>query len=196
METKEQPCVEIVFQSQDPENDEELGGSAVVEVLKPLLIAINGEDGEEREIELPEVRLLVDSDENHGNLRPHGPDRAKTWKKVSEWIQEIFIDNNPVIQENRYQNRVKAESSYLFNREDPELYEWQEDEATLEEMRPRYSNIKNELLEQIGRPVRSDFAELYPHKYDDPGLSERARRTVYDLKAVFGPDILIKKRSV
>ncbi|MBS3786695.1 hypothetical protein KGY79_00700 [Candidatus Bipolaricaulota bacterium] len=193
METEEKRVGEIVFRSQDPESEEELAGLPVVEVLTARLIVSNGEDGEEREIELPEVRLLGDEGGGDGSSKPHGPDRAKTWKKVSEWIQEIVIDNNPVIQEKRYQNRVKAESSYLFNREDPDLYEWQEDEETLEEMRLLYSNIKNKLLEEIGKPVRSDFAELYPHKYDDPGLSERARRIVYDLKAVFGPDILIKK---
>ncbi|MBS3736613.1 MAG: hypothetical protein V5A87_06955 [Candidatus Bipolaricaulota bacterium] len=193
MKTEERRVVEIVVRSQDQANEEEFDGLPVVEVLKPRLIVMSkGEEGEEKEIELPDVRLLGEDGEDDGGLRVHGPDRAKTWKKVSEWIQDIVIDNHPVIQEKRHQNRVKAESSYLYGQEDPELYEWQEDEEILEEMRPQYSSLRNQLVEQIGNPTRSDFAELYPHKYDDPGLSEQARRTVRDLKAVFGSDILIK----
>lgn len=192
MKTEERRVLEIVVRSKDPDNEEYLDGSSIVEVLKLSLIVSSGEDEEEKEIDLPKVRLLDDGGGVENNPEAHGPDRAKTWKKVSEWVQDIVIDNNPVIQEKRYQNRVKAESSYLHGHEDPELYEWQEDEEILEEMRPQYSSLRYKLVEQIGKPTRSDFAELYPHKYDDPGLSEQARRTVRDLKAVFGSDILIK----
>ena len=192
MKTEERRDLEIIVRSQEPENEEDLDGLPVVEVLKPLLIVSSNENGKEKEIDLPKVRLLGDGSGDKNNPEAHGPDRAKTWKKVSEWVQDIVIDNHPVIQEKRHQNRVKAESSYLYGQEDPKLYEWQEDEEILEEMRPQYSSLRNQLVEETGKPTRSDFAKLYPHKYDDPGLSEQASRTVRGLKAVFGSDILFK----
>lgn len=192
MEDKESQLEEVKFKRKNPEEQEELEGLSVSKALNPKLIVRKNGD-EKKEIQLPAVRILEDSSAHDVSRKPYGPDRAKVWKKANEWIQSVVIDNHPVIQEKRYQNRKKSESAYLHNKEDPDLYEWQEDEETLEEIRPIYSHIREALEEMIGKPRRSDFADLYPHKYDDPGLSERARRIVRDLKAVFGSDILKKE---
>ena len=189
METEEKQTYKLTFRSRSPDEDKKLDGLSVVEVLKPVLLV--RKDGKE-EIELPNVRLVSEGESKAGSSEFYGPDRARVWKMAGEWVQELVIDKNPVIQEKRHKNRVKAESSYLYHREDPDLYEWQEDEEILETIRPHYSDVKDALLDRIGKPARSDFSKLYPHKYDDPGLSEQARRTVWDLKAVFGSDILNK----
>ena len=194
VETEKDQIGKIVFTEKDtPECEEadDLDGTSVIGVLEPRLSLEEG-DEEDREIGLPTIRLLAGKDREGDKPNVYGPDRAKTWKLAGEWMQKFVLDRHPAVKERRYQNRVKAESSYLFNREDPDLYEWQEDEEVLREVRPRYIRIKEGLVDRIGRPTRSDFDKLYPHNYDDPGLSERARRTVRDLKAVFGPEILIK----
>ncbi|MBS3824968.1 hypothetical protein KGY58_00290 [Candidatus Bipolaricaulota bacterium] len=193
MRTNAKQIGKIVVSSREPGKVEKPNGEPVDRVLEIYLLVIErGEGGNQKKLELPEVRFLEDKSANAKKPRAYGPDRAKTWKMASEWIQDIVIDNHPTIKEKRYQNRVKAESSHLYNENTPDLYEWQEDEETLKEIRPSYTDVKNALEEHIGKPARSDFAELYPHNYDDPGLSQRARRTVRDLKAVFGTDILIK----
>ncbi len=182
----------LEIRSKEKEEGAEVGGGQVAKVLTPLLKVIDSE-GKSEAIELPEVRQIKTDKKKNGSVVPYGPDRAKAWKMASEWVQELVIDENPVIQERRFQNRVKAESSYLYNEESQELYEWQEDEETLKTIRPDYNHLKKTLVDRVGKPTRSDFAELYPHKYDDPGLSEQARRTVRDLKAVFGSEILLRQ---
>ncbi len=169
----------------------ELEQEEISHVLSLELLAKFPEGEEEKEADLPEVRF-VHSDDKAG-ARPYGPDRAKAWKSASEWIQELVIDKHPTVKEKRYQNRLRSEESYFHNKEEPDLYQWQEDEELLKEIRPKYSGFKNDIINEIGKPSRSDFDQLYPHQYDDPGLSERARRTVRDLKGVFGEQIMIER---
>lgn len=191
-ENKEQ-IGEIVARTR-PSEGEDLDGKVVEQVLE-LQLSVR-EDGEEgREIDLPPVRFVESTETGDDNLDPYGPDRAEVWKKTGEWIQQLAIKSHPTIKEKTYENRVKAEESYVHGKDQPDYYEWQEDEETLVEIRPKYRGIKQELIDQIGRPTREDFDDLYPHKYDDPGLSEHARRTVRDLKAVFGQDIVVQQRK-
>ncbi len=181
---------EIIVRTK-PSEQESLDGQLVEQVLElQLSVTENGEEG--RKIDLPKVRLLGNPETGGQVLDPYGPDRAKVWKKTGEWIQQLAIKSHPTIQENTYENRVKAEESYVHGKDQPDFYEWQEDEDTLVEIRPKYRQIRQELIDEIGKPTREDFDNLYPHKYDDPGLSEHARRTVRDLKAVFGQDIVVR----
>jgi len=151
-------------------------------------LLVKNEDGENRRIELPDVRFL--EVEGRSRAEPRGQDRAKLWKKVSEWLIELVISRHPKIKRHEWENRVKGEKWYMHREEEPDYYSWQEDEETLEGIRPKYSSIKNVLIETVGRPTRQDFKTLLPHEYDDPGLSERGRKAVRDLKAVFGSEIL------
>lgn len=178
-----------ILVSKEPENEEEMEGHPVNHSLFFKLKFRSQE--EDRIVDLPRIRFIRLEDKT-SSPEPWGADRARTWKKASEWIQEIVIDNNPVIQEKRHQNRKKVERAYFHEGEEPDLYKWQEDKEILEEIQPYYSRVKKVLEERIGKPTRSDFAKLYPHKYEDPGLSQRARRAVRDLKAVFGGEIFIK----
>jgi len=166
-------------------------GAEASRVASLQLLVKNG-DGEERRIELPEVRFL--EVEGRSRARPRGQDRAKLWKKVSEWLIELVISRHPRVKRREWDNRVKAEKWYMHREEKPDYYNWQEDEETLKEIRPKYSSVKDALLEKVGRPRRQDFKDLLPHEYDDPGLSERGREAVRDLKAVFGTEILIVKK--
>jgi hypothetical protein len=180
------------FNEEKAERDESgFEGNEVSRVLFIELVVRDPERDGEEEISFPEVRLVRSDDT--APTRPYGPDRAKTWKSASEWIQELFIDRHPAVQKKRYQNRLKSEEAYFHNKEDPDLYQWQDDEELLREIRPKYSGFKNDIINEIGKPYRSDFDQLYPHQYDDPGLSERARRTVRDLKAVFGEGIMVNR---
>ncbi|MCF7889891.1 hypothetical protein K9M78_01580 [Candidatus Bipolaricaulota bacterium] len=191
METNEKQIGEIQSSKRPKEGEEKLDGRPVDNVMElQLLVSEEGEE-EGEEIDLPEVRFLGNPESEDDNLRPHGPDRAKVWKKTGEWVRQFAIETHPTIRERTYDNRLEAEKSYFHGEEEPDYYEWQEDEETLAEIRPRYRQIKQGLINQIGRPTRSDFGSLYPHKYDDPGLSERGRRSVRDLKAVFGQDVVV-----
>lgn len=156
--------------------------------LFKLFLTDNG-DEEGREIDLPGVRFVLS--EEVTSPRSYGPDRAKIWKKASEWMEELVISNHPKIEEKKYQKRVEAEKRYLYGDEGPDYYHWQDDEEALRGIRPTYEDLKRGLVDEVGRPRREDFDELYPHEYDDPGLSERARRAVRDLKAVFGDGVLV-----
>jgi len=184
---------ELEVKERQPTEMEDVRGRRVKTILLPL-IQIGTGTGSEK-IELPEVRLVSSGEDGPSSGKTYGPDRARAWKKASEWVQEIVIDQDPLVEEKRYQNRVKAEQAYLYRREDPELYQWQDDEENLKKLRTKYSGLKRALVERIGRPTRRDFAELYPHEYEDPGLSERARRAVRDLKAVFGAGTVRSENS-
>lgn len=166
-----------------------LDGLKVSHVRLFQLLLVDDDEGEKREIDLPEVHfVLTEKEESPG---PHGPDRAKIWKKASEWMVDLVISDHPKVEEEKYQNRVEAEKRYLYGDEEPDYYQWQDDEETLKGIRPTYKDLKQGLIEEVGRPRRKDFDELYPHEYDDPGLSERARRAVRDMKAVFGDGVLV-----
>ncbi|MFW6071031.1 MAG: hypothetical protein ACOC86_01435 [Candidatus Bipolaricaulota bacterium] len=170
------------------EEDDRVDGVKVGHVSSFDLILSIPKEGEE-EANLPEVRFLTR--EGNTSPEPYGPDRARTWKKASEWLIDRVITRHPRIEDKRYENRVKAEKKYLHGDQEPDYYRWQDDEESLEEVRPLYESVRKELIEEIGRPRREDFDRLFPHQYDDPGLSERARRAVRDLKAVFGEEILV-----
>jgi len=142
---------------------------------------------------LPDVRFL--EVEGRSRAEPRGQDRAKLWKKVSEWLIELVISRHPKIKRHEWENRVKGEKWYMHREEEPDYYSWQEDEETLKEIRPEYASVKNVLLETVGRSTRQDFKDLLPHEYDDPGLSKRGREAVRDLKAVFGTEILRVKKE-
>lgn len=173
-------------------NEEENGflDGLKVSHVRSFQLLLHDDSGEKnREIDLPGVRFVFS--EEGTAPRPFGPDRAKIWKKASEWVVDLVISNHSKIEERKYQNRVEAEKRYLYGEEEPDYYNWQDDEETLKEIRPTYEDLKQGLVDEVGRPRREDFDELYPHEYDDPGLSERARRTVRDLKAVFGDGVLV-----
>ena len=193
MKTGKKKIEKLKVQSSASESEEEkLDGHPVSGVVIPKLVIFfeeNDED-EKESIELPRVRFIAVDCNDSSEVRPYGPDRAKTWKLAGEWIRDLFIASHPEVEEKKYQNRLKAEEAYFHNKEDPEFYNWQEDEELLEEVRPGYERVKTELVDLFGRPDRSDYDRLYPHQYDDPGLSERGRRTVRDLRAIFGSDIV------
>ena len=184
----EEKSVRLELCSEVSEEREGLEDFSVAYILVPRLELEQG-GGEKRKVEIPRIRFVTENPDE-GEPRPFGPDRALCWKKIGEWLQSIFVDSHPGIREKRYENRVQAERSYLYGDEDYEPERWQEDEVALKEIRPLYEDVRKGLIERIGRPTREDFGKLYPHNYDDPGLSERARRAVRDLKAVFGSDVL------
>lgn len=192
METDEKQIGEIVSASRKPQEAERLNELKIEKILEiQLLISGEDEEREGKEIELPEVRFVKDCEGEGDNPEPYGPDRARVWKKTGEWLKEIVIDEHPDISERTYQNRLKAEKSYFYGEDEPDYYEWQEDEETLSRIRKNYVRVKQDLIDRIDHPTRADFDRLYPHKYDDPGLSERGRRTVRDLKAVFGSNVVV-----
>jgi hypothetical protein len=122
-------------------------------------------------------------------------DRARAWEEFSRWIVYLIITSDPAVQEGQYQNRLKAESWAHGLGEQPkedELYDWRTDKAMLERLRPRYARVMEKLCGVVGRPRREDFDRLYPNRYEDEGLSDRARQALRDLKALFGPEILAK----
>ena len=190
MKTHESQIGEIVANTRPPKEKSERCHPAV-EQIRELMLLVKKKDEDNRKINLPQVRLLKNDKSPRNKLKPHGPDRGKTWKKTGEWLQHLVIKQHPAIRELNYENRVKAEESFFYGKKKPRYREWQDEEKTLLKIRSKYQIIKRELIDQIGQPERSDFDELYPHKYDDPGLSERARRVVRDLKAVFGRDIIV-----
>ncbi|MFB6291320.1 MAG: hypothetical protein ABEJ25_06290 [Candidatus Bipolaricaulia bacterium] len=193
MNTGEKQIERILVETRTVEEDGGLEDQTVEQLLELRLVVEYGEDNEvkeKEEIVLPEVHL-VRSSEEEDRIVPYGPDRANTWKKAGEWLHQLVIEPHPVIREKTHENRLRAEESYFHGEEEPDYYEWQEDEETLAEIRSRYSQVKQELVNVLGKPTRSDFDNLYPHKYDDPGLSERARRSVRDLRAIFGQDIVV-----
>ncbi|MFW6048892.1 MAG: hypothetical protein ACOC88_01835 [Candidatus Bipolaricaulota bacterium] len=142
------------------------------------------------EVELPEVRFKGVPDSTDQSIKPVGKDVARVWKSASEWLQELVVHRDELVKDGLYKNRLKAEEEHFRGEESKETYRWQEDEETLTSLRPAYRSITKGLIERIGKPTRSDFDSLYPHEFDDPGLSERARRAVRDLKAVFGREVL------
>lgn len=188
-ERAEPPGLKLLAARDEKRESQEAEGRPVSYSLS-LQLKFRNQD-EYETIDLPRIRF-VHSGSKNSTPEPFGPDRARVWKKTGEWIQEILINPNKKIEEKRYQNRLKAEASYFHNKEKPDLYKWQEDDETLEKLRPDYRHIRKKLVTLIGKPKRSDFDKLYPHQYDDPGLSERARRIVRDLKAVFDQDIVVE----
>ncbi|MBS3812814.1 hypothetical protein KGY64_03215 [Candidatus Bipolaricaulota bacterium] len=142
------------------------------------------------EVELPEVRFEGDTGRPGQLMEPIGKDVARAWKSASEWLQELVVHRDEHVKDGLYKNRLKAEEEHFLGEGSEETYRWQEDEETLTSLRPAYRSITEGLIEGIGKPSRSDFDSLYPHEFDDPGLSERARRAVRDLKAVFGREVL------
>lgn len=122
-------------------------------------------------------------------------DRARLWEELSRWIVYLVITPDPTVQEGQYQNRLKAESWAHGHGEQPkedELYDWRTDKATLGRLRPRYAPVMRKMCEAMARPRQADFDALYPNRYEDEGLSDRARQALRDLKALFGPEILAK----
>lgn len=192
MKIDDKQKTEIVFRDRTGGEEESVDGFTVERTVIPhLLVGEYDDEEQEEKIELPAVRLIKDPESTDDISKPYGPDRARVWKKTGEWLRQLVVEAHPVIQDMTYENRLKAEESYFHGKEDPDYYEWQEDEETLAKIRGSYREVKEKLADRIGRPARSDFDELYPHKYDDPGLSERARRAVRDLKAIFGSDIVV-----
>ncbi len=169
----------------------------IVRSLTPVIIVGREDLAEEygEEIELPEVRL---EDQTGGNGRsrnsqkPVEVDVARAWKAANEWIQELVVYRDERVRKKIHENRVKDETNHYRGVKTEEKFRWQYDEETMKDLRPIYRPVKEKLIEDLGNPKRSAFASLFPHEFDDLGLSGRARRAVRDLKAVFGEDILLK----
>lgn len=139
---------------------------------------------------LPRVRFISPEDCPEGQPVPYPLDRGKTWKKLGEWVYQLVISAHPKVCERERDDSRKGQKWKLLNGEEPDFYRWFEDEELLSEIRPRYSNLREKMIEKVGRPLRSDFNLLFPHSYDDEGLSDRGRRTVRELRAIFGKDIV------
>lgn len=144
-----------------------------------------------RSVSLSRVRFIVPRVRPKRPPSPHPKDRARVWKKLAEWIQYFVILPHPEIRHKHYQFRVKIQQHVYQAKKKPKPYHWQEEREILHKLRPQYEAIKQKLIQEVGRPTRSDYRRLYPHDYEDIGLSERARRTVRDLKAIFGRDVLL-----
>lgn len=122
-----------------------------------------------------------------GPPAPLPEDRARAWEELVRWVLHLIVFPDPRVQEGQYQNRLRWEGweRGLAPRPDPEtLYDWRRDPATLARLRPQWLPAFQALARWIGPPRREDFAALYPNRYGDEGLSDRARRAWHDLRAL------------
>lgn len=123
-------------------------------------------------------------------------DRAIAWEELIGWVKHLAIFRDRDVEEGQFKNRIEWEK-WAHNASDhppnpEELYDWKKDQTMLERVRPRYQHLAIRLSELIGQPMRSDFAEIYPNIYDDEGLSDKARKAIWDLRVLFGDDLISK----
>jgi hypothetical protein len=122
-------------------------------------------------------------------------DRVRAWEELARWIVYLVITPDPVVQEGEYQNRLKAENWAHGHGEQPQedkLYDWRTDQAALERLRPRYARVIQKMCQAVGRPSQKDFELIYPNRYKDEWLSDQTRQALRDLRALFGPEVIMK----
>lgn len=136
---------------------------------------------------LTPVPLVQESNRTHPVPLPS--DRARAWDELAQWIRYYVIYPDSVVQDGQYRNRLKWQQWAHQGADRPtadHLYDWRQDKATLQRLRPCYEPVAAKLTEVIGAPSRADAGALYPNSFEDGGLSDDARRLIRDWKTVFG----------
>ncbi len=150
-----------------------------------------GENGYHTLGSLPAVYMLKNKGSKTSFILPQ--DRALVWKELAKWMEHLLIFSHSSVVARQYENRVLWEGwerSLAARPQPKDLYQWQDDEEMLLEVRSQYEKIRDKLSSAIGPPHIDDFNQLYPNEYDDIGYSDPARRAIKEIKAVFGKNFL------